>query len=368
MLIAETRLALRSVNSEMAIQLTIRDGECGKARPPLLSYRLPDNHNLDTVHHIYERYLMEVITTAEGSAAPSSDTGATAPPHRLSFSEKLAAYVELTKPRITFLVVLSALAGFALGSPSTINWIQLLHTAIGIALLSSGIGTLNQYWERDRDALMQRTKRRPLPAGRLSAPSALTFGVVISLLAELYLAWFVNPLTALWGFVALASYLFLYTPLKTRTHWCTFIGAFPGALPPLLGWTAARNEAGVEPLVLFAIMFLWQFPHFHAISTMYREEYARAGIRMLPVTEPDGKSTARQIVGYTAALVPVSLLPTLLNFSGIVYLAGAAILGLWFLHTGVVAAREMSREQSRRLLKVSVLYLPLLLGLMVLNR
>ncbi|MGH9833601.1 MAG: heme o synthase [Blastocatellia bacterium] len=311
---------------------------------------------------------MEITTTAGGPAASTSKIEAAASPQHLSVSEKLAAYVDLTKPRITFLVVLSALAGFTLGSLSPFNWIQLLHTTVGIALLSSGISALNQYWERDLDALMQRTKLRPLPAGKLTARNALIFGVAISLVAEIYLARFVNPLTALWGFVALASYLFLYTPLKTRTRWCTFIGAFPGALPPLLGWTAARNELGVEAIVLFGIMFLWQFPHFHAISMMYREEYARAGIRMLPVVEPDGRSTARQIVGYTIALVPVSLLPTLLDFSGWFYFAGAAVLGLWFLRASILTAKQMTREQSRRLLKASVLYLPLLLGLMALNR
>lgn len=311
---------------------------------------------------------MEVITAADSSAASSPEIAVISPPQDLSFNEKLAAYVDLTKPRITFLVVLSALAGFALGSPSSVDWIQLLHTAIGVALLSSGISALNQYWERDLDALMQRTKLRPLPAGKLAARNALVFGVAVSLIGEAYLAWFINPLTAFWGFIALASYLFLYTPLKTRTHWCTFIGAFPGALPPLLGWAAARNEVGVEAIVLFGIMFLWQFPHFHAIATMCREDYARAGIRMLPVIEPDGKSTARQIVGYTIALVPVSLLPTFLHFSGWVYLGGAVVLGAWFLHASIVAARQPTREQSRRLLKVSVIYLPLLLGLMTLNR
>lgn len=311
---------------------------------------------------------MEVITTADASAASSSEIEGISPTRALNFGEKIAAYVDLTKPRITFLVVLSALAGFAMGAPSSIDWIQFLHTAIGVALLSSGIGALNQFWERDLDALMHRTRLRPLPAGRLAARNALVFGAAISLLAEVYLAWFTNPLTALLGFIALASYLFLYTPLKTRTSWCTFIGAFPGALPALLGWTAVRNEVGVEALVLFGIMFLWQFPHFHAIATMCREDYARAGIRMLPVIEPDGKSTARQIVGYTIALVPVSLLPTFLHFSGWIYLAGAVILGAWFLHASVTAARDLTREQSRRLLRVSVLYLPLLLGLMTLNR
>jgi protoheme IX farnesyltransferase len=311
---------------------------------------------------------MEVITAADHSAAPSREVAVKSPPHVLSFNERLAAYFELTKPRITSLVVLSALAGFALGSPSSIDWFQLLHTAIGVALLSGGINAINQYWERDLDALMQRTKLRPLPGGKLSPYGALIFGVAVSLIAEAYLAWFLNPLTAFWGLVALASYLFLYTPLKTRTHWCTFIGAFPGALPPLLGWAAASNEVGIEAAALFGIMFLWQFPHFHAIATIYREDYARAGIRMLPVIEPDGKATARQIVGYTIALVPVSLLPTFLGFSGWIYLAGAAVLGAWFLHASLLAARQPTREQSRRLLKVSVIYLPLLLGLMTLNR
>lgn len=304
---------------------------------------------------------MEFVTPADPAAVPVAKPAAAS-------GLKLAAYWELTKPRITFLVVLSALAGFALGSPAAINWLQFLHTALGIALLSGGISALNQYWERDRDALMLRTQTRPLPAGKLAARPALWFGVALAAVAVVYLARFVNPLTATWGVIALASYLFLYTPLKSRTHWCTFIGAFPGALPPLLGWTAARNEVGVEALVLFGIMFLWQFPHFHAIATLYREDYARAGIRMLPVVEPDGRATARQIVGYTCALLPVSLLPALLKFSGWIYGAGALLLGGWFLYVSITAARQMSRATARRLLKASVIYLPLLLALMVLNR
>jgi len=311
---------------------------------------------------------MEVITAADPSAAPSPEVAVKSPPRTTNFNERLAAYFELTKPRITSLVVLSALAGFALGSPSSIDWVRLLHTAIGVALLSGGINALNQYWERDLDALMRRTKLRPLPAGKLTLGGALVFGVVVSLVAEAYLAWFLNPLTAFWGMIALASYLFLYTPLKTRTHWCTFIGAFPGALPPLLGWAAASNEVGIEAATLFGIMFLWQFPHFHAIASVYREDYARAGIRMLPVIDTEGKATARQIVGYTIALLPLSLLPTFLHFSGWIYLAGAAVLGAWFLHASVAAARQQTREQSLRLLRVSVIYLPLLLGLMTLNR
>jgi protoheme IX farnesyltransferase len=277
------------------------------------------------------------------------------------------AFLNLTKPRITLMVVLSALAGFALGTNRPVEWGKLAHFTLGIAILSSGIGALNQYWERDLDRLMIRTRIRPLPLGLITPLHALIFGIVLAIAAELYLAWFVNPLTAFWGLAALGSYLFIYTPLKTRTHWCTFIGAVPGALPPLLGWAAATNTVGAEALTLFAIMFLWQFPHFHAIATMYREDYARAGIRMLPVVEADGRSTARQIVLYSLALLPVSLIPTLLHFSGRIYLVGALILGGWFLGVSIRTARAMSRDEARRLLKASVLYLPLLLGLMVLN-
>jgi protoheme IX farnesyltransferase len=278
------------------------------------------------------------------------------------------AYLNLTKPRITLMVVLSALAGFALATSSPVQWSILLHFTLGITILSSGIGALNQYWERDLDKLMHRTRIRPIPQGWVSPQGALIFGVILAGLAEIYLAYFVNPLTAICGMVALGSYLFIYTPLKTRTHWCTFIGAIPGALPPLLGWAAATNRVGLEALTLFAIMFLWQFPHFHAIATMYRDDYARAGIRMLPVVEADGRSTARQIVIYSIALLPVSLLPTLLNFSGRLYFVGAFLMGAWFLSVSIRTARDMSRDEARRLLKASVLYLPLLLGLMVLNK
>jgi protoheme IX farnesyltransferase len=274
----------------------------------------------------------------------------------------------LTKPRITALVVISALAGFALASGSSIDWIQLLNTGCGIALLSSGIATLNQYLERDLDALMQRTRLRPLPTGKLSPAGALWFGTTLSLIALVYLAWLVNPLTAVWGLVAMSTYLFLYTPLKTRSRWCTFIGAFPGALPPLLGWTAASNELGFGALVLFGILFLWQFPHFHAIATIYRDEYTRAGVHMLPVVEPDGRSTSRQIIFASLALLPVSLLPAILNFSGRIYLICALILGAAFLYQSVKTAVKLTREQSRLLLKASVFYLPLLFIVMVLDR
>jgi protoheme IX farnesyltransferase len=254
-----------------------------------------------------------------------------------------------------------------MGSSAAIQVVGLVHTAVGITLLAAGIAALNQYLEREVDALMRRTQSRPLPTGRVSETRALVFGVTLSLAAEVYLAYFVNPLCALLGFVALGSYLFLYTPLKTRTTWCTFVGAFPGALPPLLGWAAARNGIGPEAWILCGILFLWQFPHFHAIASMYREDYKRAGIKMLPAVETDGRRTAAEIVLYSVALLVVSVLPVVINLSGKVYLAGALALGVAFLAVGIRTAREKTHTSARQLLKASVLYLPLLLLLMILD-
>jgi protoheme IX farnesyltransferase len=197
---------------------------------------------------------------------------------------------------------------------------------------------------------------------------ALLFGSGLTIAAEIYLAVAVNPLTALLGLTVIAGYLFAYTPLKTKTSLSTFVGAFPGAVPPLIGWTAARGELNLDAWVLFAILFLWQFPHFLAIAWMYREDYARAGILMLPVVEPDGRVTGQQIVIYTLMLLPVSLLPTFLGISGKIYLYGAVVLGVLFLYNSVRAAFSQSRQQARRLLLASVLYLPLLFILMVLDR
>ncbi len=286
----------------------------------------------------------------------------------LSVRERVAAYAELTKPRITFLIVLTAAAGYALASPAGVNYVGLISALFGIALLSSGIATLNQYLERDLDALMRRTADRPLPSGKLLPWEALLFGVGLTVVAQIYLAVFVNPLSALLGLTVIAGYLFGYTPLKTKTSLSTMVGAFPGAVPPLIGWTAATGELTLEAWVLFAILFLWQFPHFLAIAWMYREDYARAGILMLPVVEPDGRVTSQQIVIYTIMLIPVSLLPTALGLSGRIYLYGAAALGILFLYSSVRAAFSQSRQQARRLLLASVLYLPLLFILMVLDR
>jgi len=286
----------------------------------------------------------------------------------LSLRERLAAYVELTKPRITFLIVLTSAAGFCLGAKGGLDWVRFAHAMFGIALLSSGIATLNQYIERELDGRMRRTASRPLPAGKLAPTEALILGAGLTILAESYLALLVNPLTALFGLSVIAGYLFMYTPLKTRTTLSTVVGAFPGAMPPLMGWTAASNEVSTGAWVLFAILFLWQFPHFLAIAWMYREDYGRAGIRMLPVVEPEGRITGQQIVAYTLMLLPVSLLPTMIGISGRVYFYGAIILGLLFLSSSITAALSKSRQQARRLLLASVLYLPLLFGLMVLNQ
>lgn len=286
----------------------------------------------------------------------------------LSFGERLSAYAELTKPRITFLVVLTAAAGFCMGSASGIDYLRLLNMSIGIALLSSGLATLNQYIERDLDRLMRRTQSRPLPTGKLLPAEAAVFGVLLSVIAAVYLAVFINPLSAVLGVATFAGYLFIYTPLKTRTTLSTVLGAFPGAMPPFIGWAAASGGITAEAWVLFAILFLWQFPHFLAIAWMYRDDYARAGIKMLPVVEPEGRVTGQQIITYTLLLVPVSLLPAVTGLSGTIYLVGAAVLGLGFLYFSARAALFRTSWQARQLLLASVIYLPILFGLMVLNR
>jgi protoheme IX farnesyltransferase len=286
----------------------------------------------------------------------------------LTLRERIAAYAELTKPRITFLIVLTAAAGFCLASPGGVKYPALLSAMLGIGLLSAGIATLNQYIERDLDSLMRRTADRPLPAGKLLPWEALWFGVTLTVAAEVYLAIVVNPLTALLGLIIIAGYLFGYTPLKTRSTLSTLVGAFPGAMPPLVGWAAARGDLGLEAWILFAILFLWQFPHFLAIAWMYREDYSRAGILMLPVVEPEGRITAQQIVVYTVMLLPVSFLPTVVGLSGKLYLLGAGILGLLFLFSSLRAALSKSKQQARRLLLASVVYLPLLFILMVFDR
>ncbi len=286
-------------------------------------------------------------------------------------------YIELTKPRITWLILMSTGIGYFFGLPGAASWWQFLksvpllslfHTILGTGLIASGTAALNQWYEREADRKMQRTARRPLPAGRISPAGALAFGLALSVAGFLELWLGVNLLAGLLGAFTLLSYLFIYTPMKQRTWWSTTVGALPGAMPPMIGFAAAAGTLTRESWVLFAILFLWQFPHFYSIAWMYKEDYARAGIRMLPVVEPDGRSTARQIVLFGLALIPVSLAPALLGMSGRIYLVGALLLGLWFLYSGLRVAAERTALRARGVLLASVLYLPLIYGLMLIDR
>ncbi len=281
--------------------------------------------------------------------------------------EKLAAYLELTKPRIAFMLVLTSAAGFYLGADKGFDVVIFVNSMIGILLLAFGVATLNQVWERKSDALMERTASRPLPTQKVSFVEALVFGISLCVVAEIYLAILVNELTAFLGIIVFVGYVLLYTPLKKYTSASTAIGALPGAMPPLMGWTASANEITLGAWILFSIIFLWQFPHFLAIAWMYKEQYAKAGIKMLPVLEPEGKITARQIVIFTILLLPVSIAPFFIGLAGWVYLVGASLLGTWFLMASIKTARAKSVEQARKLLLVSVIYLPLLFALMVFN-
>jgi protoheme IX farnesyltransferase len=281
-------------------------------------------------------------------------------------------YIELTKPRITWLILMSTGVGYFYGQfsahSSGFRFLLLLHTLIGTGLMASGTAALNQWYEREADRHMRRTLQRPLPSGRISSGGALAFGVALSLAGFLELWLGANLLSGLIGAFTLASYLFVYTPMKQRTWWSTTVGAVPGAMPPMIGYAAAAGALTLESWVLFAILFLWQFPHFYSIAWMYKEDYARAGIRMLPVVEPDCRSTARQIVLYGLALLPVSLVPGIVGMSGRIYLAGALLLGLWFLYSGIRVALDRTTVRARQVLLTSVLYLPLIYGLMLVDK
>jgi heme o synthase len=265
-------------------------------------------------------------------------------------------------------VVLTTLVGFYLGSPSPVNYLLMLHAVLGTALVASGAAALNQLLEREHDAKMRRTKNRPLPSGRLQPATVMVFGGVCACAGLLYLALAVNLTTSVIGAISLVSYLFIYTPLKRLTWLNTAVGAVPGALPPLMGWTAARGELSREGWALFAILAFWQLPHFLAIAWMYREEYAKAGFKMLPVIDPQGHRTGRQAVTHTLGLLPVSLCPFLFHVTGPVYLVGALVLGLAFLWFAIQFARHMTIPRARQLFFVSILYLPLLLVMMVLDK
>jgi protoheme IX farnesyltransferase len=280
----------------------------------------------------------------------------------------LADYWTLTKPEVNFLVLVSALVGFYLAAPGAIEGWLLFHTLLGTLLVASGTGTLNQYIERRTDACMRRTAKRPLPSGRLAPAAALWFGILVSIAGGVELWVAANPLTSVLALSTLVTYLALYTPLKRRTPLCTVVGAFPGAMPPLIGWAAVRNGLNAEAWVLYAILFLWQFPHLLAIAWMYREDYARAGLLMLPRGDHDGRATGRRILGCTLALVPVSLIPAFTGQAGWLYLVGAGILGAGFLYYGVRMAGRRSSSLARQLLLASITYLPLVFALLMIDR
>ena len=281
---------------------------------------------------------------------------------------RLADFLALGKPRVVLMVVLTTLVGYYLGAGFEIDWVLIVHLCVGTSLAAGGTLALNQVMERDLDARMQRTRRRPLPDGRLQLGEAAVFGGLLTVGGVSYLALSVGLGCAAVIAVIAALYLGLYTPLKPVSPLATVLGAIPGALPPVAGWVAARGELGVGAGVLFAILFLWQLPHTLAIARLYREDYARAGIRVLPVVDPDGGSTERQIVAGCLALHVAGLLPTLVGLTGGVYFFGALLLGALFLVVGAAQALRPSALAARRVVIASVVYLPILLALMALDK
>lgn len=281
---------------------------------------------------------------------------------------RAADFFELAKPRVVLMVLITAFVGFYLGSEQVPNYLILLQTLIGTALAAGGTLALNQYLERDTDAVMQRTQRRPLPDGRLQPREAMWFGLAVTVFGLVYLALTVNLLSACVTAFITISYLLFYTPLKRRSSLCMLVGAVPGALPPVIGWVATRDSLDIDAWVLFAIMFLWQVPHTLAIARLYRDDYAKAGIMFLPVIEPEGGSTNRQIISHSAALLAVSLLPTLLGLAGGIYFTVAFVLGVGFIASGIALALNSTLANARRLLFVSLVYLPVLLLVMALDR
>jgi heme o synthase len=289
-------------------------------------------------------------------------------PPWLLVGKRALDYLALTKPRVVVMVLMTTFVGFYLAASGGLHWLLLCHTLTGVALASGGTLALNQYLERDLDARMLRTKGRPLPEGRLQPGAALGFGVAITGSGLIYLTLLVNPLSGLVTAVSVGSYLFLYTPLKQKTPFCLMVGAVPGALPPMTGWVAASGQLPLEAWVLFAILFLWQIPHSLSIAVLYREDYARANFQLLPVVEPDGTNTGRQIVVYSLVLLAVGLLPTTLHLAGTLYFVTAFVLGVAMLACGIMLARSHSTAAARRLLFASLIYLPALLMVMAIDK
>ncbi len=283
-------------------------------------------------------------------------------------TRRLGDFLTLTKPEITFNVVLTALVGYLAAAHGSVNVRLLVETLVGTALVAGAASALNQWVERDLDAVMRRTIRRPLPAGRLTPRESLVFALAAGVVGTAYLAVAAGPLASALAATTALSYLLVYTPMKRVTSLSTVIGAVPGAIPPMIGWAAARGRLDAGAWVLFLIIFFWQMPHFLALAALYRRDYARAGFRVLPVVDPDGASTARQSVLYTLALLLVSLMPTFLEMAGALYFFGALALGTAFVYYGVrLAAQPQSHVRASRLFRASLLYLPALCVLMALG-
>jgi protoheme IX farnesyltransferase len=294
---------------------------------------------------------------------PVPVTGAAAPPVHRAFD-----FLTLAKPRLNLLVLLTTLTGLYLAAPGGVPLAILLHTFVGTALVAAGAAALNQVWERDTDGRMRRTRTRPLAAGRMGVAEGSAFGILLAAAGLIELGVAVNGLSAVVAATTLASYVLLYTPLKRRTSLSTLVGAVPGALPAVIGWTAATGTITLPALVLFGIVFLWQMPHFLALAWLYREDYAQAGIPVLPVLEPDGRRTGQQALVYAAALWPVSLMPALVGLAGVPYIAVASVLGLALIALSALFARDRSIPAARRLFLFTITYLPLLWGTLVADR
>ena len=292
----------------------------------------------------------------------------TAQTTQITLASRAGAYLALTKPDVSLLVLMTTGAGFYMGSHGPVDWLRLAHTVFGTMLIAAGTAALNHYIERESDRYMRRTASRPLPSGQLQPKEALGFGVALAIAgaADLWISsgWIAASL----GVLTCLSYLLAYTPLKKKTVWATFIGAFPGAVPPMIGWAAANGSLDRGAWLLFGILFLWQFPHFHAIAWMYREDYSRAGILMLPVVDRDGTRTFRQIVLTAIGLIAVSLLPSLLGLTGVFYFFGALVVSTGLLQVCLWAASSKSNVRAKWLMHATVLHIPLLLGLMMYDK
>jgi protoheme IX farnesyltransferase len=286
----------------------------------------------------------------------------------ITLASRANAYVALTKPDVSFLVLMTTAAGFYMGSRGAVDWLHLMQTVFATLLIAAGTATLNHYIERDSDRYMRRTASRPLPSGQLQPREALWFGVILSVAGAVDLYCTAGILASSLGILTSLSYLLAYTPLKKRTVWATAIGAFPGAIPPMIGWVAATGTLDRGAWLLFAILFLWQFPHFYAIAWMYREDYARAGILMLPVVDREGTRTFRQIILTAVALVGVSLLPAVMGLAGVHYFFGALVVSTALVQVCLWAASSRSNARAKWLMHATVLHIPVLLGLMIFDK